>query len=56
MKQLPGSIPIAALPPSTTAGAKKQLFATIDWLQKESAATETNLLFLTVLVESRVFE
>jgi hypothetical protein len=52
MKQLPGSIPIAALPPSTTAGAKKQLLATIDLLQKEGAATETNLLLLTALIES----
>jgi hypothetical protein len=52
MKQLTGFTPIAALPSSTAASAKKQLLETIDWLEKEGAATETNLLLLTALVES----
>ncbi|WP_191762185.1 hypothetical protein [Komarekiella delphini-convector] len=44
MKQLTGSISIAALPASTAAWSKKELLETIDWLQKEGAATETNSL------------
>jgi hypothetical protein len=52
MKQLTGSIPIAALPPSTAASAKQQLLTTIEWLQSEGAATETNLKLLTAIVES----
>ncbi|WP_225226344.1 hypothetical protein [Komarekiella delphini-convector] len=52
MKQLTGSMPIAALPESTAAFAKQQLLATIDWLQREGATTETNLKLLTAIVES----
>ena len=52
MKQLTGFIPIAALPASTAASAKQQLIATIEWLHKEGAATETNLKLLTAIVES----
>ena len=52
MKHLTGFIPIAAIPPSTAALAKKQLLATIEWLQNDGAATETNLLLLTAIVES----
>ncbi len=52
MKQLTGSIPIAALPESTAASAKQQLIEIIEWLQPEGAATETNLKLLTVIVES----
>lgn len=52
MKQLTGFIPIAALPESTAASAKQQLIVTIEWLQSEGAATETNLKLLTVIVES----
>jgi phage/plasmid-associated DNA primase len=52
MKQLTGSIPIAALPESTDVSAKEQLIATIEWLQKEGAASETNLKLLTAIVES----
>ncbi|MBE8992545.1 hypothetical protein [Nostoc sp. LEGE 12450] len=52
MKQLTGFIPVAALPESTAASAKKQLLETIEWLYKEGAATETNLKLLTAIVES----
>jgi hypothetical protein len=52
MKQLTGFIPIAALPESTAASAKKELLETIEWLQSEGAATETNLKLLTAIVES----
>ncbi|MBD6620052.1 hypothetical protein FNW02_30715 [Komarekiella sp. 'clone 1'] len=52
MKQLTGSIPIAALPESTDVSAKEQLIATIEWLQKEGAASETNLKLLTAITES----
>ncbi|MBN3907112.1 MAG: hypothetical protein HWQ35_11285 [Nostoc sp. NMS1] len=52
MKQLTGSMPIAALPPSTAASSKKELLETIDWLQKEGAATETNLKLITAIIES----
>lgn len=52
MKQLTGFIPVAALPQSTAASAKQQLLSTIDWLDKEGAATETNLKLLTAIVES----
>ncbi|MHC5771184.1 MAG: hypothetical protein ACYTXI_37605 [Nostoc sp.] len=52
MKQLTGFIPIAALPASTAASAKQQLIATIEWLHKEGAATETNLKLVTAIVES----
>lgn len=52
MKQLTVSMPIAALPESTAAFAKQQLLATIEWLQKEGAADETNLKLLTAIVES----
>ncbi|MBD6621114.1 hypothetical protein FNW02_36730 [Komarekiella sp. 'clone 1'] len=52
MKQLTGSMPIAALPPSTAAWSKEELLETIDWLQSEGAATETNLKLLTAIVES----
>jgi hypothetical protein len=52
MKQLTGSIPIAALPPSTVAWSKKELLETIEWLQREGAATQTNLKLLTAIVES----
>ncbi|WP_256875277.1 hypothetical protein [Nostoc sp. C052] len=54
MKQLTGFIPIAALPESTEASAKKHLLETIEWLHKEGAATETNLKLLTAIVESIV--
>ncbi|MFW9259772.1 hypothetical protein [Nostoc sp. CALU 546] len=52
MKQLTGFIPVAALPESTAASAKQQLIETIEWLDKECAATETNLKLLTAIVES----
>ena len=52
MKQLTGFIPVAALPESTAASTKKQLLETIEWLQSERAATETNLKLLTAIVES----
>ncbi len=52
MKQLTGFIPVAVLPESTAASAKKQLLSTIEWLDKEGAATETNLKLLTAIVES----
>jgi hypothetical protein len=52
MKQLTGFIPVATLPESTAASAKKELLETIEWLQCEGAATETNLKLLTVIVES----
>ncbi|MCC5666965.1 hypothetical protein LC653_24510 [Nostoc sp. CHAB 5784] len=52
MKQLTGFIPITALPPSTAASAKQQLLETIEWLQSQGAATETNLNLLTAIVES----
>ncbi|BBD70036.1 hypothetical protein NIES4072_64160 [Nostoc commune NIES-4072] len=52
MKQLTGSMPIAALPSSTAASSKKELLETIEWLQREGAATETNLKLLTAIVES----
>ncbi|MBW4565907.1 MAG: hypothetical protein KME32_33470 [Mojavia pulchra JT2-VF2] len=52
MKQLTGFTPIAALPESTAASAKKQLLDTIDWLQKEGAASETNLNLLIAIVQS----
>jgi hypothetical protein len=52
MKQLTGSIPIAALPESTAASAKKQLLETIEWLQKEGAANVTNLKLINAIAES----
>lgn len=52
MKQLTGFIPIAALPASTAASAKKQLLATIDWLHEEGAASVTNLKLINAIVES----
>ena len=52
MKQLTGFIPVAALPECTATSAKKQLIKTINWLQKEGAATETNLKLLTAIIES----
>ncbi|WP_341531403.1 hypothetical protein WKK05_37465 (plasmid) [Nostoc sp. UHCC 0302] len=52
MKQLTGSIPIAALPESTARGAKQRLLATIEWLDDEDATSTTNLRLLTAIVES----
>ncbi|MBD6621221.1 hypothetical protein FNW02_37380 [Komarekiella sp. 'clone 1'] len=52
MKQLTGFMPIAALPASTAASAKKQLLETIDWLQKEGAASVTNLKLINAITES----
>ncbi|MFN6566199.1 hypothetical protein [Dendronalium sp. ChiSLP03b] len=52
MKQLTGFTPIAALPESTAASAKQQLIDTIDLLQKEGAASETNLKLLTAIAQS----
>lgn len=52
MKQLTGSIPIAALPEFTAASAKQELLATIELLQKYNGATATNLKLLTAIVES----
>ncbi|MBD2459319.1 hypothetical protein H6G80_35480 [Nostoc sp. FACHB-87] len=52
MKQLTGFTPIAALPESTTASAKQQLLNTINWLQAEGAASETNLNLLIAIAQS----
>jgi hypothetical protein len=52
MRQLTSFIPIAALPESTATSEKQQLIATIEWLYKEGAASETNLKLLTAIVES----
>ncbi|MBU7585713.1 MAG: hypothetical protein KAF91_22985 [Nostoc sp. TH1S01] len=52
MKQLTGFTPIAALPESTAASAKKELLTTIDWLQAEGAASETNLNLLIAIAQS----
>ncbi|MBE9209460.1 hypothetical protein IQ244_23775 [Nostoc sp. LEGE 06077] len=52
MKQLIGFTPIAALPESTAASTKQQLLTTIDWLQKEGAASETNLNLLIAIAQS----
>ncbi|WP_193200418.1 hypothetical protein [Nostoc sp. MG11] len=52
MKQLTGSMPITALPESTSESAKQRLLATIEWLDDEDAASITNLKLLTAIVES----
>ncbi|MBH8573049.1 hypothetical protein I8752_08480 [Nostocaceae cyanobacterium CENA369] len=52
MKRLTGFTPIAALPESTVASAKQRLLVTIDWLQDEGAASETNLNLLIAIAQS----